>query len=820
MKKQLLFLKLLALVACLSSALSATAQIYIDGIYYYPLDNVSHTVMVTNQFAAGARPPEDYSVYTGAVNIPSSVNIGGITYTVTAISSYAFYHCIGLTSVTLPNTITSIWSNAFSYNQTSSPNFNTITIPNSVETIGDNAFRSCALRTVTIGFGITSIGADAFRYCDNLTTVNVYALTPPSVNYYSFGAENESLDPDNITFHFPGRAVIKYCSADYGVWYQIGHIINMSGAHYDFIYNNMYYAIIGPNAVELTRQYASLGYASPYNNSSYTIPATVTPPSSSWITGTWNVTRIGNQAFDYKTNLQSINFATNSKVTEIGYQAFIGCTGLRTLDLSNVTNLSYINGAAFKGCTNLGTVRLSPALTTIGSEAFYDCTYLRTLYTNKSTPPSIQSNTFNTYSTTDIHVPKPADVATYQAAPYWSNFYSSHYYTDQKYDFYTGGIYYLITSSNTVKVVNKYGSELTFDYGDFSYSGNVTIPATVSWNGTTYRVTAIGYAAFSEARRVNKSSTGETPRNQGDLKTVTIGSNVTTIEDYAFYECTGLTRVTLGSGVTSIGMTAFNGCTSLTTIRSNRTTPPTVQSSTFDSNHYSTAALYVPKTAINSYKAANYWRNFYVILPNDGTELDYALNVEGGNIHFTTDSYPWTVGGDGTRIYAHSSCPLVDNGTTSSLYANVSLTNESTLTFDHLPKFVGGNAAVDFCYFYIDDVLKFTAICQYSDWMTYTVDIPAGNHTLKWMFLKNNPSADGYYVPTVNYFAVDNVAITAAYTPGDVNGDQEVTIADVSALIDLLLDGTSNYPAGADVNGDGYMTIADVSALIDMLLGV
>ena len=55
---------------------------------------------------------------------------------------------------------------------------------------------------------------------------------------------------------------------------------------------------------------------------------------------------------------------------------------------------------------------------------------------------------------------------------------------------------------------------------------------------------------------------------------------------------------------------------------------------------------------------------------------------------------------------------------------------------------------------------------------------------------------------------------------GDVNNDGEVTIADVSALIDYLLsnDSTGLNMTAADVNGDTEVTIADVSALIDMLL--
>ena len=54
---------------------------------------------------------------------------------------------------------------------------------------------------------------------------------------------------------------------------------------------------------------------------------------------------------------------------------------------------------------------------------------------------------------------------------------------------------------------------------------------------------------------------------------------------------------------------------------------------------------------------------------------------------------------------------------------------------------------------------------------------------------------------------------------GDVNGDGNVSIADVSVLIDLLLSGSSITNPAADVNQDSNVSIADVSALIDYLLG-
>ena len=71
------------------------------------------------------------------------------------------------------------------------------------------------------------------------------------------------------------------------------------------------------------------------------------------------------------------------------------------------------------------------------------------------------------------------------------------------------------------------------------------------------------------------------------------------------------------------------------------------------------------------------------------------------------------------------------------------------------------------------------------------------------------------YCDLLTVFSTDNPDVT----PGDVNGDNEVKINDVTALIDLLLSGDA-IPAtiATDVNGDGRVTIADVTALIDLLL--
>ena len=74
---------------------------------------------------------------------------------------------------------------------------------------------------------------------------------------------------------------------------------------------------------------------------------------------------------------------------------------------------------------------------------------------------------------------------------------------------------------------------------------------------------------------------------------------------------------------------------------------------------------------------------------------------------------------------------------------------------------------------------------------------------------------------TVRLFCVSLALVLAAFSAnaivmGDVNGDNEVTIADVNAVIDMILAG--DVDSAGDVNGDGEVGIADVNAVIDIIL--
>ncbi|MCQ2311424.1 MAG: leucine-rich repeat domain-containing protein [Paludibacteraceae bacterium] len=100
------------------------------------------------------------------------------------------------------------------------------------------------------------------------------------------------------------------------------------------------------------------------------------------------------------------------------------------------------------------------------------------------------------------------------------------------------------------------------------------------------------------------------------MKSVTIGNSVTTIGNYAFRDCDGLTSVKIGHSVTTIGKYAFEACDGLKTITCYATNPPTCGYWALAGN-----VLYVPAGSIEAYKQADVWKNFKTILPIQAEEV-------------------------------------------------------------------------------------------------------------------------------------------------------------------------------------------------------
>jgi len=543
-------------------------------------------------------------------------------------------------------------------------------------------------------------------------------------------------------------------------------IQGMSSDPYDFIENGIYYKFTGYNDVEVVND-GTDGY------------------------------------FCYSGNVEIPEAAYNAEdgwyylVTSIGERAFYRCPSLVTVTIPATVDL--IHNEAFVDCFD-----------EFPSQSSITCLAQR--------PPTASPTAFGSgeQSYVTLYVPYGSKSA-YQAAAVWRNFSNI---VELPYSFKKYSFYYKITGDSTVSVTYKDGSYNT-------YSGRMSIPRTVTYDGVTYTVTAIDNVAFFGCTDLTSVTIPETVTTIGNtvfknctsLTSITIPNSVTSIGVYAFENCEGLTEVTLGSGLRSIGSYAFYGCTELIRgdIISLATVPPTIQSTTFI-DQYQGANLYVPYGCRDAYANANYWKNFYDIY--EIITLDDALNVEGGTIHFeSTSAYPWQViSGGGARHYAESGNAGVAS-TTSTLTSTVDVPEGgATLSFNFKAWGEGyeEDRIYDACTFYIDGRARLEYGEYQNDWESYSVDLEAGTHTLKWSYSK-----DGSADPDGDYFAIDDVKLTPkpAVKRGDLNGDGSVDISDVTGLIGAVLNGTPVNHAAADINGDTSIDVTDVTALIALVLG-
>lgn len=303
-----------------------------------------------------------------------------------------------------------------------------------------------------------------------------------------------------------------------------------------------------------------------------------------------SVTSIGNSAFYNCSSLTSVTIPNS--VTSIGESAFYDCSSLTSVTIGN--SVTSIGNDAFYGCSGLTSVTIPNSVTSIGNSAFYNTNLKKTIWLT-NTPPSGYTNAKGTMN----------------------------YVANDQYTSLTHKIVYPFLSSifevDGVKYVPVSPSDRTCDAIDCvcdSSAADTKISSTVSYKGITMTVQkiqpyicygntfienltcgndgAIAEYAFYGCTNMKTVSLGENitaignysfqncfslqllviPNSVKELGTyafsgcisltnVTIGNQVNTIDTYAFSDCTSLTNVTIGNSVTSIGSDAFTGCKAL-----------------------------------------------------------------------------------------------------------------------------------------------------------------------------------------------------------------------------------------------------------------
>ena len=140
----------------LFSLIAKAESVEINGIYYNLVSKSKTAEVVMNS-----------SYYSGDIIIPEKVEYEDVSYTVTSIGEYAFYGCKKLTSISLPNSITTIKLVAFK-----NCGLKNIELPNSVTSIANEAFWGCEnLTSIYMSNRLKEVGMSAFNRCVNLKEV-------------------------------------------------------------------------------------------------------------------------------------------------------------------------------------------------------------------------------------------------------------------------------------------------------------------------------------------------------------------------------------------------------------------------------------------------------------------------------------------------------------------------------------------------------------------------------------------------------------------------------------------------------------------------
>ena len=263
-----------------------------------------------------------------------------------------------------------------------------------------------------------------------------------------------------------------------------------------------------------------------------------------------SVTSIEYSAFSFCSSLASVTIPDS--VTSIGVEAFRGSSSLASVTIPD--SVTSIGEGAFSDCDGLTSVTIGNGVTSIGDYAFFCCLSLASV-TIPDSVTSIGNSAFEfCRSLTSVTIPDSVTSIGDRAFYYCTGLTEINYNAKAVTD--------LTSSSNVFTETGTAGSGIKVTFGD----GVEKIPAYLFYTSSyDYRpnisnvsigrnVTSIGNYAFYDCDGLTK---------------VTIPDSVTSIGDYAFYDCYGLTSVTIGNSVTSIGDHAFYYCTGLTEINYN-----------------------------------------------------------------------------------------------------------------------------------------------------------------------------------------------------------------------------------------------------------
>lgn len=416
MKKFITFI----LCTIFSFSVSYAYDAEVDGIYYNLIKKGKVAEVTSGSYK-----------YSGNIQIPSTIKVDNIEYSVSFITENAFYECSNLKSVKLPSSIKKIGRAAF----IRCKQLSKINLENSIEEIGEFAFCECiSLKEINIPTSMTKVQMCTFENCKKITSIelhdNIKTISkegfygcelvktlniPANVEYIGSSAFSmlsclEKIEVDKRNKYFDSRnncnAVIRTKDNSLVIGCK-NTVIETSITEIDtaaFAGRRGIVSLIIPENIKRIK-YEAFMYCEDLEN--IQLPNTIS--------------KLEDYVFGYCTKLDNVVFP--SKIKKIPCFILASCTNLKNVTIP--TSVKEIDQKAFYKCTSLQNITIPENVTLIHAEAFYGDEALENVYCYAPNPPAIYKNydpfenAYVNYST--LYVPR-SSIEAYKATFPWSNF--------------------------------------------------------------------------------------------------------------------------------------------------------------------------------------------------------------------------------------------------------------------------------------------------------------------------------------------------------------------------------------------------------------